>query len=219
MWKRSTGRPRRRARRRGRAASTRTRTARSARTGRRARRRDGGGRARSRAARRSRGLSVAHRRDSGVAASGDGVSVMGSASHRFARDEPALTRRTTCPKRASRGNPMTTFPPLTHVAVTVRDLSVSVPWYEALFDAEPVLDEDTDPDFHHTVYLLGTHAVRRAPAQAPDARRAVQRVPRRSRPRRVRLRRPRASSRSGRGGSTSSASPTAASRTRPTGRG
>ncbi|HEY7628366.1 MAG TPA: VOC family protein [Ilumatobacteraceae bacterium] len=50
---------------------------------------------------------------------------------------------------------MTTFPPLTHVALTVSDLSVSVPWYEALFDAKPVLDEDTDPDFHHTVYLLG----------------------------------------------------------------
>jgi len=50
---------------------------------------------------------------------------------------------------------MTPFPPLTHVALTVRDLSVSVPWYETLFDAEPVLDEDTEPDFHHTVYLLG----------------------------------------------------------------
>src|SRR5919205_2150973 len=49
----------------------------------------------------------------------------------------------------------TTFPPLTHVALTVRDLSASVPWYEALLDAKPVLDEDTDPDFHHTVYLLG----------------------------------------------------------------
>jgi catechol 2,3-dioxygenase-like lactoylglutathione lyase family enzyme len=47
------------------------------------------------------------------------------------------------------------FPPVTHVALTVRDLSVSVPWYEALFDAEPVLDEDTDPDFHHTVYVVG----------------------------------------------------------------
>jgi catechol 2,3-dioxygenase-like lactoylglutathione lyase family enzyme len=47
------------------------------------------------------------------------------------------------------------FPPLTHVALTVRDLSVSVPWYEALLEAKPVLDEDTDPDFHHTVYLLG----------------------------------------------------------------
>jgi catechol 2,3-dioxygenase-like lactoylglutathione lyase family enzyme len=50
---------------------------------------------------------------------------------------------------------MTTFPPLTHVALTVRDLSVSVPWYGQLFDAKPVLDEDTDPDMHHTVYLLG----------------------------------------------------------------
>jgi glyoxylase I family protein len=51
---------------------------------------------------------------------------------------------------------MADFPALTHVALTVRDLSVSVPWYEALFDAKPVLDEDTDPDFHHTVYLLGS---------------------------------------------------------------
>jgi catechol-2,3-dioxygenase len=48
-----------------------------------------------------------------------------------------------------------TFPPLTHVALTVRDLSVSAPWYEALFDAEPVIDEDTEPDFHHTVYVIG----------------------------------------------------------------
>jgi catechol 2,3-dioxygenase-like lactoylglutathione lyase family enzyme len=50
---------------------------------------------------------------------------------------------------------MTTFPPLAHVALTVRDLSVSVPWYEALIDAEAVLDEDTDSDFHHTVYMIG----------------------------------------------------------------
>ena len=50
---------------------------------------------------------------------------------------------------------MIDFPPLTHVALTVRDLTVSVPWYGALFDAEPVLDEDTDAEFHHTVYLLG----------------------------------------------------------------
>jgi glyoxylase I family protein len=47
------------------------------------------------------------------------------------------------------------FPALTHVALTVRDLGVSVPWYEALFEAKPVLDEDTTPDMHHTVYLLG----------------------------------------------------------------
>jgi catechol 2,3-dioxygenase-like lactoylglutathione lyase family enzyme len=50
---------------------------------------------------------------------------------------------------------MPDFPPLAHVALTVRDLSVSVPWYEALLEAKPVLDEDTDPDFHHTVYLIG----------------------------------------------------------------
>jgi catechol 2,3-dioxygenase-like lactoylglutathione lyase family enzyme len=48
-----------------------------------------------------------------------------------------------------------TFPALTHVAITVRDLAVSVPWYESLFDAKPVIDEDTSPEMHHTVYLLG----------------------------------------------------------------
>ena len=48
-----------------------------------------------------------------------------------------------------------TFPPLVHVAVTVRDLTISVPWYAALFDADPVIDEDTDPDLHHTVFLIG----------------------------------------------------------------
>lgn len=50
---------------------------------------------------------------------------------------------------------MPTFPALTHVALTVRDLSVSVPWYEALIGSGPVLDEDTEPNFHHTVYLIG----------------------------------------------------------------
>jgi catechol 2,3-dioxygenase-like lactoylglutathione lyase family enzyme len=50
---------------------------------------------------------------------------------------------------------MAEFPPVTHVALTVRDLSVSVPWYEALFGSKPVLDEDTDPDFHHTVNMVG----------------------------------------------------------------
>jgi glyoxylase I family protein len=57
---------------------------------------------------------------------------------------------------------MAEFPPLTHVALTVRDLSVSIPWYMTLFDAEPVIDEDTDPELHHTVFmingtLLGLH--------------------------------------------------------------
>jgi glyoxylase I family protein len=52
---------------------------------------------------------------------------------------------------------MAGFPPISHVALTVRDLSVSVPWYEEVFDAKPALDEDTDPGFHHTVYLSGSN--------------------------------------------------------------
>jgi glyoxylase I family protein len=68
---------------------------------------------------------------------------------------------------------MSEFPPLSHVALTVRDLTVSVPWYEALLDARPVIDEDTDPDMHHTVYLLGSgtllglHQHRRAASPEP----------------------------------------------------
>lgn len=54
---------------------------------------------------------------------------------------------------------MPEFPPLAHVALTVRDLRVSVPWYTALFDATPVIDEDTDPDLHHTVYMVGNHTL------------------------------------------------------------
>jgi glyoxylase I family protein len=49
---------------------------------------------------------------------------------------------------------MGTFPAVTHVAVTVTDLSVSVPWYSRLFDTEAVLDEDTGP-FRHVVFALG----------------------------------------------------------------
>jgi catechol 2,3-dioxygenase-like lactoylglutathione lyase family enzyme len=49
---------------------------------------------------------------------------------------------------------MPTFPTLHHVAVTVRDLGVSGPWYRSLFDADPVLDEDTDAGFHHLVWPL-----------------------------------------------------------------
>jgi catechol-2,3-dioxygenase len=56
---------------------------------------------------------------------------------------------------------MSTFPPITHVALTVRDLSVSVPWYTELLESDPVLDEDTGP-FRHVVWmingtLLGLH--------------------------------------------------------------
>ena len=48
----------------------------------------------------------------------------------------------------------TSFPAIGHVALTVRDLSVSVPWYRDLFGGEPVMDEDTGP-FRHVVWLIG----------------------------------------------------------------
>ena len=43
------------------------------------------------------------------------------------------------------------FPALNHVALTVRDLGVSGPWYIALIGAEPALDEHTDTGFRHLV--------------------------------------------------------------------
>ena len=49
---------------------------------------------------------------------------------------------------------MTAFPALNHVAVTVRDLEISSPWYRALIGADPVLDEHTDAGFRHVVWLL-----------------------------------------------------------------
>jgi len=36
----------------------------------------------------------------------------------------------------------------------VSDLGRSVPWYQQLFDAEPLVDEDTGP-FRHVVWLVG----------------------------------------------------------------
>jgi catechol-2,3-dioxygenase len=50
--------------------------------------------------------------------------------------------------------PPPTLGPITHVALTVRDLSVSVPWYERLVGSGPVLDEDTGP-FRHVVFAVG----------------------------------------------------------------
>jgi glyoxylase I family protein len=43
---------------------------------------------------------------------------------------------------------------VTHVALTVRDLGVSVPFYRELIGADPVLDEDTGP-FRHVVFAMG----------------------------------------------------------------
>ncbi|MDT5350749.1 MAG: hypothetical protein QOH91_4036 [Mycobacterium sp.] len=48
-----------------------------------------------------------------------------------------------------------TFPALTHIALTVRDLDVSGPWYRRLLDTDPVVDEHTDAGFRHIVWLLG----------------------------------------------------------------
>ena len=49
---------------------------------------------------------------------------------------------------------MPEFPAITHVALTVSDLGRSRPWYQQLFGADPVIDEDTGP-FHHVVWLMG----------------------------------------------------------------
>jgi glyoxylase I family protein len=48
---------------------------------------------------------------------------------------------------------MPNFPALGHVALTVRSCDASRPWYEALFGAAPVLDEDTGP-WRHVVWAL-----------------------------------------------------------------
>ena len=48
---------------------------------------------------------------------------------------------------------MAEFPGIAHVAVTVSDLGRSSEWYQRLFDAKPVLDEDTGA-FHHVVWML-----------------------------------------------------------------
>ena len=50
------------------------------------------------------------------------------------------------------------FPAVTHVALTVTDLGRSRPWYQRLFGAEPVIDEDTGP-FHHVVWVLGSQTL------------------------------------------------------------
>jgi catechol-2,3-dioxygenase len=60
---------------------------------------------------------------------------------------------------------------LNHVAVTVRDIEISGPWYRNLLGTDPILDERTDAGFRHQVWMLdggtvfGIHQHDRA---APD---------------------------------------------------
>lgn len=68
---------------------------------------------------------------------------------------------------------MAGFPPLNHVAVTVRDLDVSAPWYQALIGADPVVNEHTGAGFHHVVWVFdnGTlFGIHQHDQQAPDER-------------------------------------------------
>jgi glyoxylase I family protein len=62
---------------------------------------------------------------------------------------------------------MSGFPSVTHVALTVTDLGRSVPWYEQLFGAKPVLDQDTGP-FRHVVWAVGQTLI--GLHQFPDGR-------------------------------------------------
>src|SRR6201995_760774 len=59
---------------------------------------------------------------------------------------PALT--------CQRGNRVMAFNPLNHVALTVRDIAVSGPWYRRLLGADPAVDEHTAAGFRHLVWIL-----------------------------------------------------------------
>jgi glyoxylase I family protein len=64
-------------------------------------------------------------------------------------------------------NDMTSFPPVTHFAVTVSDLDRSVAWYQALFGAPPffVGDETT---YRFAVWLEPSFALHQHHAPAGD---------------------------------------------------
>jgi catechol-2,3-dioxygenase len=72
-----------------------------------------------------------------------------------------------------------TFPALNHVAVTVRDIDVSSPWYRRLLGADPLTDEHDDAGYRHQVWLLGSGTVfgiHQHDHQAPDEKFSEQRV-------------------------------------------
>lgn len=59
-----------------------------------------------------------------------------------------------CARQGWMENDMPEFPAITHVALTVTNLGRSVPWYKALFGAEPIIDEDTGL-FQRVAWLTG----------------------------------------------------------------
>jgi catechol-2,3-dioxygenase len=71
------------------------------------------------------------------------------------------------------------FPALNHIAVTVRDIDTSSPWYRRLLGADPILDEHTDAGFRHQVWLLegGTvFGIHQHDRPAPDEKFSEHRV-------------------------------------------
>jgi catechol 2,3-dioxygenase-like lactoylglutathione lyase family enzyme len=71
------------------------------------------------------------------------------------------------------------FPALNHIAVTVRDIDTSGPWYRRLLGADPILDEHTDAGFRHQVWLLegGTvFGIHQHDRPAPDEKFSEHRV-------------------------------------------
>jgi len=71
------------------------------------------------------------------------------------------------------------FPALNHIAVTVRDIDTSGPWYRRLLGADPILDEHTDAGFRHQMWLLegGTvFGIHQHDRPAPDEKFSEHRV-------------------------------------------
>lgn len=86
------------------------------------------------------------------------TSTSGSSPPAVASSTPSVTTRDPTSSHSpptTKEQAMSDFPSIGHVAVTVKDLTVSRPWYQALIGAEPVLDEPTDGGFHHTVFSIG----------------------------------------------------------------
>lgn len=68
---------------------------------------------------------------------------------------------------------MGSFPGVSHVALTVKDVRASAEWYKRLFQLDPVVDEDAG-SFYHIVFalpggvLVGLHEHRSADAGTFD---------------------------------------------------